>query len=92
MKRRVGLIGGIVIVGLLATARPGAAAGVDDFKLSKALPADAMIIAQGRDHAGRKFVREQMQGAPVNAAQDLHYYQHCAARNAGDQQDRRQWL
>ena len=53
------LIGGCVVLGLLAMAPSAPAAGMDDFKLTRAIPADAMLVVQTRDHAGRKFVNEQ---------------------------------
>ncbi len=60
MKRTVqGLIGGLFVLGLLSILQPAQAAGLDDFKLTKAIPADAQIVVQARDHAGRKFVDEQ---------------------------------
>lgn len=48
---------------LLALALGGTAgaAGLDDFKLLRAVPSDAMIAVHARDHAGRAFVNAQMQ-------------------------------
>ncbi len=53
------LIGGCVVLGLLAMAPSAPATGIDDFKLTRAIPADAMLVVQTRDHEGRKFVNEQ---------------------------------
>ena len=34
--------------------------GFDDFKLTKAIPADSFLAVHGRDHAGKEFVNKQM--------------------------------
>ena len=53
------MLGGLAIwLGVAALALP-AAAGLDDFKLTKAIPADAAFVAHGRDHAGAAFLNEQ---------------------------------
>ncbi len=49
-----------VAVWLGAAAPQALAAGFDEFKLSRAVPADAMLVLQTRNHEGRKFVNEQM--------------------------------
>ena len=61
MKRKFGwLAGGWMLVGLLAAATPAqAAVGMESFKLTRAVPADAMLVVQFRDHEGEKFVHEQ---------------------------------
>lgn len=61
MTRRGQLMGGLVLVGLLAAALPVRAAGIKDFKLVQAVPANAMIAVHSRDHAGCKFVNDQME-------------------------------
>jgi hypothetical protein len=50
---------GCLAIVLLAMAWPVRAKGVEDFKLSQAIPADAMLVVQCREHAGRAFVNEQ---------------------------------
>ncbi len=45
----------------LAVGSAAWAAGLDDFKLLRAVPSDAMIAVHARDHAGRAFVNAQMQ-------------------------------
>lgn len=37
------------------------AQGMDDFKLTKAIPADAFLAVHARDHAGLEFVQKQME-------------------------------
>lgn len=49
----------IVLVGLAWLVGNAAAADVQPFRLSEAVPADVMAVMQWRDHDGRKFVREQ---------------------------------
>ena len=53
------MLGGLAVwLGVAALSLP-AAAGLDDFKLTKAIPADAAFAAHGRDHAGAAFLNEQ---------------------------------
>lgn len=59
IRRATGLVGGYVLLGLLWAVAAAPAAGVDDFKLAKAIPADAMLAVHARDHDGMKFVNEQ---------------------------------
>lgn len=63
MKRKgVWLSGGIGCLGLLlAVAAPAWAGGIEDFKLIRAIPADAMIVTNSRDHAGKEFVNRQFE-------------------------------
>lgn len=51
-------VGLVVWLGAVVLALP-ATAGVDDFKLTRAIPADATLAAHGRDHAGMAFLNEQ---------------------------------
>lgn len=44
---------------LLASAIPALAGGVDDFTLTKAMPADAFLVVHTRGHEGQKFLKEQ---------------------------------
>ena len=62
MKRKFGwLAGGWMLVGLVAAAVPAqAAGGMESFKLTRAVPADAMLVVQFRDHEGEKFVNAQL--------------------------------
>ncbi|MFH1747073.1 MAG: hypothetical protein ABIG44_08520 [Planctomycetota bacterium] len=48
----------ILALGVLALALP-AVAGIKDFKLAGAIPADATIVWQTRDHDGLAFIKEQ---------------------------------
>lgn len=60
MKRLGGLlISSVLVLSVLAPAPCATAAGIDDFKLLRAIPADTMIAVHSRDHAGRAFVQEQ---------------------------------
>lgn len=60
MKRKVAwLSGGLTLLVLLAAAVPARASGLDDFKLTRAVPADAMIAVHHRGHAGQEFVNKQ---------------------------------
>lgn len=46
---------------LLAIALPAASAkGVDEFTLTKAIPADAFLAVHCRDHAGKEFLNKQL--------------------------------
>ncbi len=45
---------------VLAVVLPAASAGgIDDFTLTKAIPADAFMAVHARDHAGKEFVNTQ---------------------------------
>jgi hypothetical protein len=46
--------------GVLALTLPASAGGIDDFKLVRAIPADAMVVVHTRGHDGEKFVDEQL--------------------------------
>jgi hypothetical protein len=60
MKRKSGwLSGGLTLLVLLAAALPARASGLEDFKLTRAIPADAMIAVHHRGHAGQEFVNKQ---------------------------------
>jgi hypothetical protein len=60
-RRNAGwLVGGLLCFGMWMLARPASAAGLEDFKLARAVPSDVTIILHSRGHAGRKFVDEQM--------------------------------
>ena len=60
MKRKSGwLSGGLTLLVLLAATWPARAGGLEDFKLTRAIPADAMIAIHHRGHAGQEFVNEQ---------------------------------
>ncbi len=58
MKRPAWLTGALAIVAL-AGAWPAAGAGLEDFRLVKMIPADAMIAVLSRDHAKQDFVNAQ---------------------------------
>lgn len=58
MKRMGGRLG-MAVLGVLWIAGSAWAAGLDDFKLIRALPADAMIAVDTRDHAGKQFIDQQ---------------------------------
>jgi hypothetical protein len=49
---------GMLWVAVLALAGP-AIAGIDDFKLTKAIPADAALAVHGRSHDGQAFLKAQ---------------------------------
>jgi hypothetical protein len=60
MKRNTAwLIAPIVLLGILAEPAAAPAAGVGDFQLTRAIPADAMFAMHKREHAGRAFLQEQ---------------------------------
>lgn len=60
MMRRFGwLIGGLVVLAVMTTTAPAQAAGLADFKFTRAIPADAMLAAHFRSHDGLEFVEEQ---------------------------------
>jgi hypothetical protein len=60
MNRKRGWRSGVgLLLGLLVAAGPALAGGLDDFKLTRAIPADSMLVVQCRDHTGRAFVNEQ---------------------------------
>jgi hypothetical protein len=62
MQRRSWAIGLWMTVawGLLAGSASAASAGsADEFKLIRAVPTDAMMVVNTRDHAGRAFLNEQ---------------------------------
>jgi hypothetical protein len=63
MKRTMGgwLSCGIGLLALASLGWPARAAGLDDFKLTKVIPADAMIVVDTRDHPGKEFVDKQFQ-------------------------------
>jgi hypothetical protein len=63
MKRIQGgwLSCGMALLGLVWVAWPVRAAGIDDFKLARAIPADAMLVVDTRDHAGKEFLDRQFQ-------------------------------
>ncbi len=52
---------GLTALGLVVMALPSHAGGIDDFQLTRAIPADAMVAVHTRDHAGRAFISEQME-------------------------------
>lgn len=52
-------IKGWVVLALLAAAWPGWAGGIADFKLTRAIPADTMLVVHSRDHAGKAFLNTQ---------------------------------
>ncbi len=54
------LLGGCVLAGLVLGAGSVQAAGMDDFQLVKAVPADTMIAVHARDHEGRAFINAQL--------------------------------
>lgn len=87
MKRSRGLIAGGAVLLVLASACGALAAGIEDFKLSKAIPADAMLVVHARDHAGMKFVSEQY--ARVWAAVEKQHFDRDLKRllQAGIEQD-----
>jgi hypothetical protein len=58
MIRKLGFGSLLVTAALLVTS---AVAGVADFKLTHAVPADAMITISSRDHDGREFINAQME-------------------------------
>lgn len=47
------------LFGLAFLVQSALAAGLSDFKLIQAIPADAVIVVNGRSHDGQKFVKEQ---------------------------------
>jgi len=49
------------VVGTLAAAVPVWGAGIDDFQLTRAIPADAMLVVHTRDHAGKEFINKQFE-------------------------------
>lgn len=50
----------LAVAVLLTLALPAAwAKGIDDFKLTKAIPADAFFAVHCRDHAGKEFINQQ---------------------------------
>lgn len=55
--KRDGLVVGLAVVLLAVTA----SAALDDFKLARAIPADASVAVVSRDHAGRAFLKQQYQ-------------------------------
>jgi hypothetical protein len=60
MNRKSGWRSGVgLLVGLLIAVGPAVAGGIDDFKLTRAIPADSMLVVQCREHTGRAFVNEQ---------------------------------
>jgi len=62
MRRNGGwLISGLIVVGMLAAVWPAQAEGISDFKLARAIPADAMVAVYTRNHAGKEFVNTQFQ-------------------------------
>jgi len=50
-----------LVVALSALAPAAWAGGIDDFKLTRAIPADAFLAWHTRDHAGKEFVNKQME-------------------------------
>jgi hypothetical protein len=63
MKRTMGgwLNCGAALLGLASLVGPARAAGLEDFTLTKVIPADAMIVVDTRHHAGREFLDRQFQ-------------------------------
>lgn len=57
MKRR--LVGAGMVLGLALLLAAPAQAALDDFKLTRAIPADAMLAVHARNHAGLDFLNEQ---------------------------------
>ncbi|MFQ5805648.1 MAG: hypothetical protein ACE5I3_04275 [Phycisphaerae bacterium] len=48
-----------VVVALTVVLPAAWAEGIDDFKLTKAIPADAFLAVHCRDHAGKEFINKQ---------------------------------
>ncbi|MCK4342046.1 MAG: hypothetical protein KAY37_10025 [Phycisphaerae bacterium] len=61
MKRTRNWLNSGLLLCLLATALPAPAEGIDDFKLTRAVPADAMLVMHARDHAGKEFLNQQFE-------------------------------
>ena len=61
MKRNgwTGIPVAALLVALAAAAPPTWADGIDDFSLTKAIPADVFMAVHSRDHAGKAFVNKQ---------------------------------
>ena len=61
MKRDViGFRRAMLGLALVALALP-AVAGLEDFKLTRAIPADAALVVHSRDHEGRAFLKQQFE-------------------------------
>ena len=52
---------GIAAAVVLMLAAPALAGGIDDFKLTRAIPADAFMAVHSRGHDGQAFVNEQFE-------------------------------
>lgn len=61
----------VLFVGMLAMVAP-ANAGIDDFKLTAAIPADAALAVHTRSHDGQAFLNEQLDRVWA-AVQDQHF-------------------
>ena len=55
------VIGSLTLLLGLVVAQPAVAGGIDDFRLTRAIPADAMVAYHTRDHAGQEFVQKQFE-------------------------------
>jgi hypothetical protein len=59
--RKAVLGGPIAALVVFLAAWPAQAAGISEFKLAGAIPADAAIAVYARNHPGKEFINEQMQ-------------------------------
>lgn len=60
MRRNArGRLGGVVLAGLLAAALPAARADLEDFTLTRAVPADVLLAVHARSHDGMQFLKAQ---------------------------------
>lgn len=60
-ERLVAHIACLTLLGMLVAATPAHAEGIDDFALTKAVPADAFMVAHSRGHEGMAFVNKQFE-------------------------------
>lgn len=96
-RKRGWWVGGLALLGLLAVATAAQAAGLEDFKLIRAIPADAMMVVDGRDHAGLAFLKEQK--ARIWAAFEQQHlerdlkklFKEIASGEGGDPEEFEQW-
>ena len=86
-----------VCIGMLACARPVSAAGIDDFQLTRAIPADAAMAVHARDHEGLAFLKKQTER--VWAAVEAQHFEKdirtlmkgMVQQDGGDPEEFEQW-